>query len=206
MNEVPIVVVKVGGSLFDWPALPQRLQEWLRDRPAGIHVLVAGGGALCDVIRQADARFNLGQERAHWLCIDALAISARLLTHMLQGVPLIDSLSAASGLRNRHSTRVTVVFDPQPFLVSLEVDQLDRPLPHHWDVTSDSIAAHLAERLGAFLVLLKSSDAPATSVEAASSAGFVDAYFPHAARNVSQIGWVNLRRGNEVVPLSRTDR
>jgi aspartokinase-like uncharacterized kinase len=199
MNELPVVVVKVGGSLFDWPELPQRLTMWLRSRPAAFHLFVAGGGALCEIIRQTDARFGLGQERAHWLCIDALTITARLLSQLMDDVPVIDSLAAVLALADKVGGPAICVFDPRPFLEAGE----GRPgtLPHTWDVKTDSIAAHLAASLAAELLLLKSCDAPTTDLEAASRAGFVDAYFPVAARPLRQVGYVNLRSSNQVVQL-----
>ena len=74
-----IRVVKVGGSLLDWPLLPRALQQWLSQQPPAFNVLVAGGGELTDLIRQADRSFRLGDERSHWLCIDAMSISAQIL-------------------------------------------------------------------------------------------------------------------------------
>ena len=67
-------------------------------------------------------------------------------------------------------------------------------LPESWDVTSDSIAAHVAHRLqAAELVLLKSTAAPdAASAEVLSAAGYVDAYFPQAAGELF-VRCVNLR-------------
>jgi len=206
MSEFPVVVVKVGGSLLDWRELPQRLTGWLRSRPAGLHVLVAGGGALCEVVRQADARFALGQERAHWLCIDALSITASILSRVLNNAPLVDSLATVRALQDKQRGHATCVFDPRPFLQSEESPQAGETLPHTWDITTDSIAARIANCLSADLVLLKSCDAPSTDIEAASGAGFVDAFFPHAAPPLRHIGYVNLRRGNEIVPLYGADR
>lgn len=206
MNNLPVVIVKVGGSLLDFPELPQRLTAWLRSRPAAMHLFVAGGGALCESIRQADARFGLGQERAHWLCIDALSLSAKLLSQLLSDAPVIDSLAAVRALQDKASGAATSVFDPRPFLQAAETQRGGGGLPHTWDVTTDSIAARLAACLAADLVLLKSCDAPSTDIEAASRAGFVDAYFPHAARPLRHIGYVNLRRGNQFVTLDWAGR
>ena len=61
-------------------------------------------------------------------------------------------------------------------------------LPASWDVTSDSIAARAAVVLHASeLVLLKSS-LPAESAgrEALARSGFVDAYFPIAAKSLAR--------------------
>src|SRR5690606_38335664 len=83
-----------------------------------------------------------------------------------------------------------------PRLVLNEDDRTgDDPLPHHWDVTSDSIAARLAALLGADqLILLKSTDAPpGLDRERAAALGLVDPIFPAASRTLRRVAMLNLR-------------
>ena len=47
----PRIVVKVGGSLFDWPDLGERLCRWLAVQEEKEILLVPGGGPTADVIR-----------------------------------------------------------------------------------------------------------------------------------------------------------
>jgi len=187
--RLPIHVVKVGGSLLDWPKLPAALREWLAAQPPAVQVLICGGGPLTDVIRQADRAFSLGEEAAHWLCIDALAVSARLLSAVLAGLPLIESLGElpASG---------PAVFDPRRFLIEEEPRLPGCVLPHTWAATTDSIAARVTEVMEApEVVLLKSADPPtAASMKGLAAAGYVDAHFPSAAAAIAEVRFVNLRR------------
>ena len=193
-------VVKVGGSLLEWPPLPRALAQWLRDQPPAHHVLLAGGGALADAIRRADAAFRLGEETAHWLCVEALGTTARLLAALHRPpLPLVASFSALQG----HLTcgeAMTLVLDPRDFLTQHEPHLPGRPLAHTWDVTSDSIAARVAEALAADeLVLLKSADPPpGATLDNLAACGLVDTYFPRAAENIkNRVRLVNVRSGSQ---------
>ena len=85
------------------------------------------------------------------------------------------------------------ILDPWLYLQAEDASP-DEPSPRSWDVTSDSIAAQLARRLGAVeLVLLKSGLPPRGSdVRDATAAGYVDAHFPQASRAV-RVRCVDLR-------------
>ncbi len=70
-------------------------------------------------------------------------------------------------------------------------------LPHNWDVTSDSIAAHLAAEYGAELVLLKACKLPITKSTASDLAkkGIVDKWFPKVAKQLNTWSVRNLPGG-----------
>jgi aspartokinase-like uncharacterized kinase len=204
MSSVPLVIVKVGGSLLQWSDLPQRLKAWLANQRIGLHAFVAGAGPLGDFVRRADEQFQLGQERSHWLCVDALSLSARLLSHILGELPVVDSRQSLRELQDGpHGSATACVFDPGPFLRSEEHNAAGHRLPHTWDVTTDSIAARLADCLEAHaLVLLKSCDPPPrATVEAASLARLVDRHFPEAAAPLARVLCVNLRDNCQPITL-----
>ena len=158
-----MIVVKVGGSLYDHPRLGPGLRAYL-DALAAPVLLVPGGGPLADAVRQLDRVHALGEERSHWLALRALAVAAEFIRGALRSA---DSASRLS------------VLDCYQFAVEDET----RPdhLPHSWDVTTDSIAAraavvYRAERL----VLLKSAEIPpGTSWAEAAGRGWVDPHFPN---------------------------
>ncbi|MDR3637463.1 MAG: uridylate kinase [Isosphaeraceae bacterium] len=184
-------VIKVGGSLLDWPELPARLSYYLKERAAERLVIVAGGGAAADVVRGLDRVHGLGEERAHDLALRALDFTAHVLASAVTGLDAVDDeaeLSRVWGLAR------TPVFAPRRLLESDE-KRSGRALPHTWDVTTDSIAAYVAQRLGApELVLLKSAPLPrAGSAESAARAGLVDAHFPAVAQHVERVFLLNLR-------------
>jgi 5-(aminomethyl)-3-furanmethanol phosphate kinase len=190
---MPTRVVKVGGSLLNWPPLPGVLRKWLKEQPPAVNVLLCGGGPLADVVRQLDRDFSLGEEAAHWLCIDTLSLSARFLAALLGDVRLVSSLDELRGTLTT-TEHAIIVFDPRAFLYDDETRLPGRPLPHNWSVTSDSIAARLAETLPADeLVLLKSANPAATALTDLAALEFVDLYFPIAAQNAPRSRFVNLR-------------
>jgi aspartokinase-like uncharacterized kinase len=190
----PPVVVKVGGSLYDWPELASRLGDWLRPFVrAGIPVLlVPGGGPTADVVRGFDRDHRLGEEAAHWLALRALALNAHFLAALLPGA----AVARLEDCPRYWGDGVLPVLDAHTFAAEDEV----RPgqLPHTWAVTSDSLAVRVADVAGARqLVLLKSVTLPAPGDWAeAVRRGFVDPYVGEAlARRGTafEVRAVNLR-------------
>jgi aspartokinase-like uncharacterized kinase len=192
---VRIVVTKVGGSLFDYGPLRDKLAEWLARQEPAWHILVAGGGRLADAIRKIDDALDLGEEPAHWLAVDCLSVSTRLLGNLLPPTELITDWNALLARKDSPEPH-PVLFDPASFLRHSEATLPGAVLPRSWQVTSDSIAARIAECLGADeLVLLKSTDPPSTpSRRIASRLGLVDGFFGEATDRLRRIRFVNLRR------------
>jgi aspartokinase-like uncharacterized kinase len=180
---VGLVVAKVGGSLFDLPDLGDRLRRWVGSVDASV-LLVPGGGAGADVIRQLDNAHRIGEEQAHWLALQVLTINAHFLAALLDAPVQFEPGKPPLPL---------TVLDPYAFCQADE--GCPGALPHTWHVSSDSIAARFAERSGARLVLLKSIDLPAKSTwEVAGRGGLVDEMFASiVARAGLCVEWVNLR-------------
>ena len=139
MSGLPIRVVKVGGSLFGFTEFVQAWNGWLAEQPPAVNVLIAGGGKLADVIREADAAWGLGEEAAHWLCVDVMGVSARLLATLLpksagkrRGMVCCDCWPSATAASRSFSLRPVSAASrselaPSAFAAQLERDQrLDR--------------------------------------------------------------------------------
>lgn len=174
-----LVVVKVGGSLYDLPDLGERLRRWLTALPTAL--LFPGGGPTADVIRDYDRIHRLGAEGAHWLAIRALSLNAHFLARLLPEAKVITRLDEVE-------RPGWVILDPLPFFQADEANC--EHLPHRWDVTSDSLAVRVASAARAELVLLKSISwqGPWTEV--------VDSYFPTAVQRAGpslRIRVINLR-------------
>ena len=194
MTTRTVRVVKVGGSLFDMAGLPDALRQWLTRQTPAFHILVAGGGAMADCIRQADRLFHLDAAAAHWMCVDVLTASAKLLAALVPQARFIPAFAELQA-ELQHGSESAIVFAVEDFLRNHEAMTPGPALPRDWRVTSDSIAARLAQALNADeVVLLKSIDLPSKqSRTSASAAGLVDNYFPVASQSLRSVRWVNLR-------------
>jgi len=129
------IVVKVGGSLATHiPAIV----PVLRDSPRPL-LIVPGGGAFADAVRASACAADTAA--AHWMACAAMDQSGWML--------------AAEGLET--TTRIA---PPKKTSVLLPYCALRRydPLPHSWDITSDTIAAWVAKKTGCSLLVLKSVD------------------------------------------------
>ena len=142
-------VVKVGGSLA---RRPERLREVMQTL-AGLTPLplvVPGGGALADAVRALHARGGLSEETAHRMALLALDAMALWMADLAEE-------PAARVVHDQEEIRAAVASASLPVLAPSAWLARDESLPASWQVTSDSIAAWAAGRLGAQrLVLVKS--------------------------------------------------
>ncbi len=187
-------VVRVGGSLLTWDHLPVVLNRWFDGHSAACHVLVVGGGPWVEALRETAARFSMDEETAHWLSVQALELTAKLLHSLLPKDVCFVAEFAELRSAIQQSLHPRIVFDVGNFLRDVEPDQPGVPLPRDWRATSDSIAARLAIVLQADeLILFKSADPPQhTDMQQLAARGYVDEYFPVAAHGLS-VRFENLR-------------
>ena len=194
---MPLRIVKLGGSLLDLPGLIPRFRGWLNRQAACTTVLVVGGGTLADQIRDRHRQQRLSDSEAHWLCVRAMRSQAAAVLGQLHDAEWAGPFARWSVKaldRERHPAPSLSVLDPWQFLRDEEPLLAARPLPESWDVTSDSIAARAAALADADeLVLLKSATPPAQDLLQLAEIGYVDRYFPQAARGVAQLRFVNMR-------------
>ena len=185
-------LVKIGGSLLEWPELPARLSRFLD----GIHspILIAGGGKSTDLVRRWDDLYQLGEETSHHLAMSSLDLTPRLLSQILPQSQLCDSSSSYICLFNHKTIPIAL---PGQWIETLEPKSTSS-LPHHWETTSDSIALWLSAELKIpQLILLKSVDLPANrDWQEISEQGMIDAEFPRLLKRLNfrpNISWKNLR-------------
>jgi len=190
-----IRVIKVGGSLFSWDKLPSSVLDWLARQTPMHNVLLAGGGEFADIVRSADRRFDLGPHASHWICIDLLRATSRLLASLLPDAEFYSRVSDLTRRLQEDAVSGLLIFDPVQFLYEIEPSSAGERLSCAWDTTTDSIAARIAENLKADeLVLLKSvTPQGAKSLESLAEQGIVDVFFTRASKSVHNVRVVNLR-------------
>lgn len=151
-----MIVVKLGGSLYDHPNLRIGLNRWLHSLPAPVFI-VPGGGPFADVVRAMDRIHGLGERAAHWIALQSL-------------VP------AADFVRSLVDRNDVYVVDCHEYCRRNDL------LPHSWQVTTDSLSLFLAMREGADrLILLKSQARPGGDWNELAEREYVDRYFPTLA-------------------------
>lgn len=130
--ETPLVV-KLGGSLYSrLPVIVPALRQ--AGRPL---LIVPGGGPFANAVREVRG----DGDTAHWMAIAAMDQYGWCAAS--HGLPVTDIPSVP--------VRPVILL---PYRCMREHD----PLPHSWDITSDTIAAWVAGTLGIDLLVLKSVD------------------------------------------------
>jgi aspartokinase-like uncharacterized kinase len=143
-------VLKVGGSLSRSEALPVLCHEISRLAAQHRLLVVPGGGEFADLVRAFYARMQLSETAAHRMAILAMDQYGYLLADLIPQAELVADLLALKPVADRRRVPVLI---PSNWMAQAD------PLPHSWQVTSDSIAAWVAGALGApLLVLLKDVD------------------------------------------------
>ena len=149
-------VIKVGGGVLaradTFDAVMAEIS--LASREAAL--LVPGGGPFADTVRDIDRQVGLSDNAAHWMAILAMDQYAHLIASRL---PSGEVVCGPDEIESALKRRRTPVLAPYQWLHDVD------PLPHSWDVTSDSIAAWVAGQVGADrLVLVKPAGASGLAV------------------------------------------
>jgi aspartokinase-like uncharacterized kinase len=143
-----MVVIKVGGGLLASAGALEAVLAEVAEAGRRLPLLVVpGGGLFADVVRELHRHGGLSEDAAHWMAILAMDQYAHLLVCRLADGVLVSSIAEIEDALR--AGRIPVL---APYQWLRQTD----PLPHSWDVTSDSIAAWVAEQVGACrLVLVK---------------------------------------------------
>jgi len=129
-------VIKVGGSLSEYPECLRRLCRSLSGL-VRVHpfLVLPGGGMFADVVRVLDRRFGLSDTAAHRMAVLGMDIYGLFLSDLTPNSRICYSLGEAERLSKSGTLPILL-----PSRLVFREDQLE----HSWDVTSDSIAAWVA--------------------------------------------------------------
>ncbi len=140
-------IVKIGGSLLGSPELSRWLEVLVKFSKGHV-IIVPGGGLFADAVREAQNLTNASDAIAHQLALLAMDQFGLLLAGMNDG--LVTASSELEIAERGWQHRAMVWLPSQMILV-------DQSIPQNWQVTSDSLSAWLANKLGAEqLILVKS--------------------------------------------------
>lgn len=168
-------VIKLGGSL----SYDAGLRPWLdalASMGGGRIIIVPGGGPFADLVRDAQQHWEFDDEAAHRMALLAMQQNGLLLAALC---PALLPAESEEDLRAVLTRGRTALWLPQSLTAG------NAELEASWNVSSDSIAAWLAQRMNAErLILVKSCSVPPPPVDAhaLSAAGSVDRAFPEFAR------------------------
>jgi len=203
LTDDRLTVIRLGGSLLAIPDLAARLHSFAQKTAGRRAVIVVGGGIAVEQIRIHYDRGYVGDHVAHWSALQVMSDNARWLSRLMTGCRFAEDHTAIQlALRDGmtpmiHAVRLIQYFQSQSN--TMPVRDSAGTLPESWDVTSDSVALWLCDKLdGERVWLLKSCDGPSGDlshhdVATLSRAGAVDRYFPTLfAQTHARVRWVNL--------------
>lgn len=138
------VVVKIGGSLLNFPDILQEIVnqiEYLSDYYKV--VIIPGGGIFSRIVKKIQDLHNLNNEVTHWMAIKAMEVYGVMLQHLMRNSIICDEIECVKN----SSSRIVIL---QPFKILKEFNEL----PKSWNITSDSISVYITKLLNYDLAVL----------------------------------------------------
>lgn len=142
-------VIKLGGSLSRSNSLSACLDAVEKNYRGRAAVIVPGGGAFADQVRSAQQHWHFDDVTAHRMAILAMGQMALMFKGLKPEFAIAETVAE---VHDRLNLRQTAIWSP-------DIAELDRAgIEASWDITSDSLAAWLANKISATeLILIKSA-------------------------------------------------
>ncbi len=141
-------VIKIGGSLLGAPELAKWLETIVKKSNGNV-IIVPGGGLFANSVREAQKISNMSDATAHQLALLAMDQYGIMLAAMN---PQLVTASTELEIAERGWQHRGIVWLPSKMVLA------DETIPKNWQVTSDSLAAWLANKLEAQqLIIVKST-------------------------------------------------
>ena len=143
-----MIVIKLGGSLAESHTLLHCLNRVEQSYQGRAVVIVPGGGAFAEQVRIAQQHWQFDDYHAHAMALLAMQQMAWLIKGLKNDFVMVQSVTAIKQQREQK----IMVWSP-------ELTELNQAgIPASWELTSDSLAAWLANTLLADeLILVKSA-------------------------------------------------
>ncbi|MFX0017260.1 MAG: hypothetical protein ACFFAK_02445 [Promethearchaeota archaeon] len=136
-----VALFKIGGKILDNSKhlinTIAQLTQLYEDNTIQKIIIIPGGGNIANFVRNLYLEFNFDDEIAHWIAIYSMNFNGLELQRKF---PHLETIEDFEHLKNEK--RIFSIFLPYQYL------RLFDPLPHSWDVTSDSITLYCAYKLG----------------------------------------------------------
>lgn len=133
-------IFKIGGKILEnrqhLTATVSQLTSLYERNILNKVIIIAGGGSYANLIRLLDQKIHIGDDLSHWMAIYSMDLNGKKISRYFPRVKRTKSLEEIE-----KANRILTVFLPYTYL-----HQYD-PLPHSWDITSDSITLFLAYKL-----------------------------------------------------------
>lgn len=134
------VIIKLGGSLIEKGRdVIHSLRDYVEDKDRALTIiLIPGGGPFAEVVRNlsGDIHIPISEEAAHWMAVFAMHQYGIFLASGEIEIPVVESVDEIDKA------------GPTCILLPYKILKADDCLPHTWDVTSDTIAAFVANKIG----------------------------------------------------------
>jgi len=136
-----VAIFKIGGKILDNSKhlinTIAQLTQLYEDSVIKKIIIIPGGGTLANFVRKIYLEFKINDELAHWIAIYSMNYNGLELKRKFAHLEIFEDFEHL-----RNEKRIFSIFLPYKYL------RLVDPLPHSWDVTSDSITLYYAYCLG----------------------------------------------------------
>ncbi len=186
-------VVKIGGSLASDELLPCWLDS-LSCYGGGDVVIVPGGGPFAEQVRSSQRFWHIDDSTVHVMALLGMEQYGFMMSGIRNDLVPVECENDIFLVLKKAGVPIWL----PTFMVTREDD-----IEHSWDVTSDSLAAWLARKIGANrLLLVKSVNLGdrKISAEELSQQGIVDVAFPSYLRQAKFTTVIVQREHYKVIP------
>ncbi|MFX0140640.1 MAG: hypothetical protein ACFFDN_43780, partial [Candidatus Hodarchaeota archaeon] len=138
---IKVAIFKIGGKILDNSKhlinTIAQLTQLYEDKTIQKVILIPGGGILANFVRNLYLEFKIDDDLAHWIAIYSMNFNGLELQRKFPHLEIIEDFEFL-----KNEKRIFSIFLPYKIL------RLIDPLPHSWEVTSDSITLYFAYKLG----------------------------------------------------------